>query len=160
METKKENYNFTDVINSLDENGKILVKRLHEQTLYLGYMPKISALGKKINDWKCEYIKKKNVLYILRIKNGQWSIRCKLFNLSKYNDILEKCNKHCIETLLKSSKDCENHGGGCIGPIEFSLEGKKHSKCRHYFMFKDLLDDDINNIQKLLESENNFIEIK
>jgi hypothetical protein len=160
METKKEMYKFTEIINSLDENGKVLVKILHEETLCLGYIPKISAVGKRINDWKCEYIKKKNVLYILRVTKGQWSIRCKLFNLSKYNDVLEKCNKRCIEILLESSRDCQNHGGGCSGPLEFSIEGKRYSKCRHYFMFKDLLDEDINSIQKLLECENNFTEKK
>jgi hypothetical protein len=51
-------------------------------------------MGKKKNDWKCEYKKKKDVLCILRILDNQWSIKCKLFNLSKYNDFLENCNKH------------------------------------------------------------------
>jgi hypothetical protein len=157
MKTKKEIYSFGEVINSLHSDGKIIVNKLHEKTLSLGYMPKISTVGKKFNDWKCEYIKKKNVLYILRITNDQWSIRCKLFNLSKYNNILEKSNEHCIETLLKNSKDCENHGGGCNGPIEFSIGDKKYSKCRHYFMFKNLLNEDIDSINNLLEFENNYM---
>lgn len=157
MKTNKTLYNFNEILKSLNENEKKILNELHEQTIHLGYASKISALGKKINDWKCEYIKKKNVLYILRITNEQWSIRCKLFNLSKYNDVLEKCNKHCLEVLLKNSKDCENHGGGCNGPIAFLIDGKKYSKCRHYFMVKDLLNEDIDSIKKLLECEDKYL---
>jgi hypothetical protein len=160
MGTKITNYIFNEIINSLDEDGKTLVKRLHEQTISLGYVPKISAMGKKIDDWKCEYIKNKNILYILRVTNSQWAIRCKLFNISKYNNILEKCNEHCIETLLKNSGGCGNHGGRCKGPIDFSIKGRIYSKCRHSFMFKDLIDKDIDDINKLLEYENYFMEMK
>jgi hypothetical protein len=160
MGIKTGNYRFNEIINSLDESQKILVRKLHEQAVFWGYMPKISTIGKKPNDWKGEYVKNKNVLYILRITNDKWSIRCKLFNLSKYNFALEKCNEHCIGTLLTNSKNCENHGGACKGPIEFSIEGKKYSKCRHFFMFKELMDQDIDDIIKLLEYENNFTSAK
>ena len=156
MEIKTANYSFNEIINSLDESQKTLVGKLHEQAVFLGYIPKISTSGKKPNDWKCEYVKNKNVLYILRITNGQWSIRCKLFNLPKYNFALEKCNEHCVKILLTNSKNCANHGGACKGPIAFSIEGKKYSKCRHFFMFKELVDTDIDDIIKLLEYENNF----
>jgi hypothetical protein len=158
MEPKKKNNNITEIVAFLNEKEQKLVKELHEFTLSLGYIVKISAMGKDANDWKCEYTKKKNILYILRITNDQWSVRCKLFNVIKYNDVLEQSNKHCIETLLKNSKDCENHGGGCKGPIAFSIEGKKHSKCRHYFMFRDVIDEDINSIKNLLAYENKYIE--
>jgi hypothetical protein len=38
-----------------------------------------------------------------------------------------------IKTSLSTSKDCENHGGGCEGPVFFSMGTKKCSKCGHYF---------------------------
>ncbi|MDR2602745.1 MAG: hypothetical protein LBC53_09920 [Spirochaetaceae bacterium] len=160
MGIKITNYIFNEILNSLDENGKNLVKRLHEQAISLGYVSKISAMGKKADDWKCEYIRNKNVLYILRITNDQWFIRCKLFNISKYNNILEKCNDHCIEILLKNSAGCGNHGGRCKGPIDFSIKGMKYSKCRRSFTLKDLIDKDIDDINKLLEYENYFVEKK
>ena len=153
METKITNYDFYEIINSLDNNAKNMVKKLHKYVISLDYKSKISTMGKKPNDWKCEYIKNKNVLCILRIKNNQWSIRCKLFNLPKYNCVLEECNEHFIETLLKNSKNCGNHGGACKGPIEFSIEGKKHSKCRHFFMLTELIDKDIDDLIKLFERE-------
>jgi hypothetical protein len=158
MKSDIQSYEFSEIINSLDENEKKRVNKLHEQAINLGYVPKISLPGEKINDWKCDYKKKKNVLYILRITNDQWSIKCKLFNLPKYNDVLNKCNKHCIETLLKNSGDCGHHGGGCKGPIEFSVNSKTYLRCRHSFMFTDLRDEDIDDIKNLLECENKYTE--
>ncbi|GHT57544.1 hypothetical protein FACS1894109_09970 [Spirochaetia bacterium] len=156
MKSNIQPYEFNEIINSLDKNEKKRVNKLHEQAIYLGYVPKISLLGEKPGDWKCEYKKKKDVLYILRITNDQWSVRCKLFNLAKYNDVLSKCNKHLIETLLKNSGNCGHHGGGCKGPIEFSIDGKTYLRCRHSFMFTDLLDEDVDNIRDLLECENSY----
>jgi hypothetical protein len=59
--------------------------------------------------------------------------------------------------LLSNSKDCENHGGGCEGPISFSVESKQYSKCRHYFLIKNIISEDIENIKMLIERENGFI---
>jgi hypothetical protein len=157
MALKKEIYNFYNIISSLDEEDKVFLKNLHEYILPFGFMHKISAIGKKQNDWKCEYTKNKIVLFILRITNTEWSIRCKLFNIAKYQEVFESCKKSFIEKLLKNSKDCENHGGGCNGPIAFSIAGKNYSKCRHYFMFKGLKKEDINEIKKIFEYENEYI---
>jgi hypothetical protein len=151
---EKATPNFYDVLSSLNDYDKVIAENLHEYTLSMGFIPKISTVGKRQNDWKCEYKKNKTILYILRITNGLFSIRCKLFNLEKYNDVLESCNINSIETLLKNSKDCENHGGGCKGPVAFSIKGKNYSKCRHYLMFKELKNEDINGIKKLFECEN------
>jgi hypothetical protein len=149
----KASYLFEDIITSLDKENQVLVESLHKQALGLGYMPKITAMGKKPYDWKCEYSgKQKRVLFILRINNEQWSIRCKLFNLPNYLDILEKCTEHCIASLTGSG-NCENHGGGCKGPINFSVQGTVYSKCRHALVFKDIVPEDIDGIQKLLDSE-------
>jgi hypothetical protein len=156
MKSNIQPYEFNEITKSLDENEKKRVNKLHEQAIYLGYAPKISPPGEEAGNWKCEYKKKKNVLYILKITDDQWSIRCKLFNLPKYNDVLRNCNTHCIETLLKNSGECGHHGGGCKGPIEFSINGKTYSRCRHSFTFTDLRDEDIDSIMNLLECENSY----
>jgi hypothetical protein len=156
MKSNIQPYEFNEIIISLDENEKKRVNKLHEQAINLGYVPKISLLREEKNNWKCEYKKKKNVLCILRITDAQWSITCKLYNLPNYNDVLNKCNKHCIETLLKNSGNCGHHGGGCKGPVEFSIDGKTYSRCRHSFMFTDLLDEDVESIKNLLECENSY----
>jgi hypothetical protein len=72
--------------------------------------------------------------------------------------LANKSNEHCIEALLKNSVDCGDHGGQCKGPIDFSIKGMKYAKCRHSFTLKDLIDKDIDDINKLLEYENYFIE--
>jgi hypothetical protein len=77
--------------------------------------------------------------------------------LSIHEHIFEKCTKHFIETLLLNSKDCENHGGGCRGPISFSLESKKYSKCRHCFLAKNIINEDIESIKMLIENEDRYI---
>jgi hypothetical protein len=153
---KKEIYNFNEVINSLNQDEKNYIKRLHEQTILWGYVPKI-YIGKMTTDWKCEYIKNKNILYILQITNDKLTIKCKFFNLMKYENILEKCNKKIIEKIIENSNGCGNHKGGCKGPIDFSISGKKYSKCRHSFIFNNIDNEDVNNIRILLECENNFI---
>jgi hypothetical protein len=157
MDSKKESFIFQDMLHSLNIEEKVFIENLNRFMISLGFIAKIAVVGKKGNDWKCEYVKKKNVLLILRITNDQWSARLKLFHLLTYEHILEKCNKHFIETLLSNSKDCENHGGGCEGPISFSIKSKKYSKCRHYFLLKNVINEDIENIKMLIEGEDSFI---
>jgi hypothetical protein len=157
MDSEKEKINFQDILYSLNIEERVSIENLNTFMISLGLVAKITVMGKKGNDWKCEYVKKKNVLLILRIPNEQWSVRLKLFHLSTYEHILEKCNKHFIETLLSNSKDCENHGGGCKGPVSFSIESKKYSKCRHYFLAKNIMSEDIESIKMLIENESKFI---
>jgi hypothetical protein len=154
---KKDTYDISDILSSLNDYDKAIVKDLHEYTVSLGFRPKISAVDKKPDDWKCEYIKNKTVLYILRVTNAEFNIKCKFINVTQYNDILESCTKDCIKKLLKNSGDCKNHGGGCKGPIAFSIDGKNYTKCRHAFMFKELKKGEINGIKKLIECEDKYI---
>jgi hypothetical protein len=156
MGKMKEIYSLNEVTNSLDQDGKNYIKRLHEQAIFWGYTPKIS-MGKRTNDWKCEYIKNKIILYILKIANDKWVIKCKFFNIMKYETILEKCNKKFLEEIIENANGCGNHGGGCKGPIDFLINGKRYSKCRHSFVFNNLNNEGVNNIQTLLECENNYI---
>jgi|GEM_PF-2126885 len=145
----------SQIISSLPTEGKSIVNSLHETALALGYMAKISPVGKKPDDWKCEYIatKPKRVLYILRITGERFSIRAKLFHIAGYYDVLENCTEHCKASLLSASKDCENHGGGCAGPISFTINGKSYSKCRHFFLFADITSEDVEGIRRLLQNE-------
>lgn len=131
------NFDLSQIISSLPTEDKVTVSKLHETALALGYEAKLSPVGKKPDDWKCEYITKKpkRVLYILRITGQRFSIRAKLLHIAEYSDVLESCTEHCKASLLSASKDCENHGGGCDGPISFIINGKSYSKCRHYFLF-------------------------
>ena len=151
----ESNIDLTQIISSLPTEDKVIVSRLHETALALGYMAKLSPVGKKPNDWKCEYIatKPKRVLYILRITGQQFSIRAKLIHISEYSDVLENCTEHCKASLLSASKDCENHGGGCAGPVSFTIDGKSYSKCRHFFLFKGITSEDMEDIQRLLQNE-------
>ena len=145
----------SQIISSLPIEDKAIVNSLHETALALGYIAKISPMGKKSDDWKCEYIaiKPKRVLYILRITGQRFSIRAKLFHIAEYSDALENCRSHCKASLLSASKDCENHGGGCAGPISFTIDGKSYSKCRHFFLFADITLEDLEGIQRLLQNE-------
>ncbi|MDF2686952.1 MAG: hypothetical protein K0S55_2135 [Clostridia bacterium] len=143
------------IISSLLEENRSIINSLHETALDLGYMAKISPVGKKPDDWKCEYIatKPKRVLYILRITGQRFSIRAKLLHIAEYSDVLENCTEHCKASMLSASKDCENHGGGCEGPISFTVNGKSYSKCRHYFLFTDIIPEDMEGIRRLLQNE-------
>ncbi len=145
----------SQIISSLPAEDKAIVNSLHETALALGYIAKISPVGKKPEDWKCEYIasKPKRVLYILRITGQQFSIRAKLFHIAEYSNALENYTEHCKASLLSASKDCENHGGGCAGPISFTIDGKSYSKCRHFFLFVDIASEDVEGIRRLLQNE-------
>lgn len=152
MESRND---FPQIISSLPTKDKAIINSLHETALALGYMAKISPVGKKSDDWKCEYIatKPKRILYILRITGQRVSIRAKLLHIAEYSDVLESCTEHCKASLLSASKDCENHGGGCAGPITFTIDGKSYSKCRHYFLFTGITPEDVEGIQQLLKNE-------
>ncbi|WP_104372893.1 hypothetical protein [Desulfocucumis palustris] len=143
------------IISLLPAEDKSIVNSLHETALSLGYTAKISPVGKKPEDWKCEYIatKPKRVLYILRITGQRFSIRAKLFHIAEYSDVLENCTEHCKASLLSASKNCKNHGGGCAGPISFTIDGKAYSKCRHFFLFADITPGDVEGIRRLLRNE-------
>lgn len=157
---KAEEHSIQDILSPLSAQDKEYVQKLHEYALALGCTPKIAAMGKKPNDWKCEYIiKKKNILLILRVSEAQWSVRCKLFHIADYPDVLEQCNDHCIARLLANAKDCGNHGGACAGPVSFTLRGTSYSKCRHYLLFDQISGEDLESIQKLLASEAGFGQI-
>lgn len=151
----ESNNDLSKIISSLPTEDKSIVNSLHETALALGYMAKISPVGKKPDDWKCEYIatKPKRVLYILRITGQRFSIRAKLFHIAEYSDVLENCTEHCKASLLSASKDCENHGGGCAGPISFTIDGKSYSKCRHFFLFAGITSEDVEGIRRLLQNE-------
>lgn len=155
MGSKNQEDTFDMAVCTLSEQDKSTVKKIHDIANVLGYVPKISPVGKKPGDWKCEYTaaKPKRVLFILRVTGSRFSLRCKFFHIPQYSNLLMDCSEHCITDLLSSSKDCENHGGGCDGPISFALEGKIYSKCRHSFMFKDVQPEDVDGIVKLIENE-------
>jgi hypothetical protein len=53
MESKND---LPQIISSLPTKDKAIINSLHETALALGYMAKISPVGKKSDDWKCEYI--------------------------------------------------------------------------------------------------------
>lgn len=145
----------SQIISSLTPEDKFVVNSLHETALALGYMAKISPVGKKPEDWKCEYIaaRPKRILYILRVTRQRFSIRAKLFHIAEYSGVLDNCSSHCKASLLSSSKDCENHGGGCAGPITLTVDGKSYSKCRHYFLFTDIMPEDVEGICQLVKNE-------
>jgi hypothetical protein len=69
---KTEGHTIEEAITPLNIQDKELVEKLHSHALSLGCTPDISAMGKKPNDWKCEYaIKKKTVLFIVRVTGEQ-----------------------------------------------------------------------------------------
>ena len=156
MALAKEKHNFAETLSLLNQGGQKLVKKLHAYTLSLGCAVTVSALGKKAHNWKCEYALNKNTLLILRITDGQWSVRCKLFHLPEYNQALEQCGSHCIENLLANAKNCGMHGGSCKGPVLFSVDGNNYSQCRHSFLWKNIIEEDIDGITHLLRCESEF----
>lgn len=146
----ESNDDLFEIIASLPAEAQTIISNLHETALTLGYQPKISPAGKKPNHWKCEYTaaKPKRVLYTLRITGQRFSIRAKLFHLPAYIDVLD-----CKASLLSAAKNCGNHRGGCAGPITFRVDGKSYVKCRHYFLWKDMKSEDLDDIQRLLQEE-------
>lgn len=138
---------------SLADADRALAGRLHEYTVSLGFAPKISAMGKKPQDWKCEYKNKKKTLLILRITGGRWSARCKLYHIDRYSQVLDECSPHCIASLVKNAKGCGNHLGGCAGPVSFSVGGQTYTACRHSLLFDEITAEDAADLQKLLKCE-------
>ncbi len=145
---------FSQVISSLTPEDRSVALGLHEAALALGYAPKIAAVGKKPDDWKCEYVaaKPKRTLCILRVSGRKFSLRAKLAHLADYLDVLERCTERCLSSMLASSKRCGGHGG-CAGPVAFQLGGVEYSICRHSFLFENILPGDVEGIRRLLTRE-------
>lgn len=145
---------------SLLAEGQAVIYRLHETALALGCRARISPMGKKPDDWKCEYVagKPPQALRILRVTGQRFSLRAKLLHLAEYAEVLQGCTEHCRASLLSASKDCEKHGGGCAGPISFTLDGRGYSKCRHYFLFAEIAPEDVDGIRQLLQHEAHYTE--
>mgnify|MGYP000895791575 CR=1 FL=1 len=152
MESKIELF---QIISSLTEEDQSVVSGLHETAIALGYAPKISSAGKKPDDWKCEYTggKPKRVLYTLRITGGQYSIRAKLFHLTEYTEDLESLSERCKASLLSASRNCDGRNSNCAGPVSFKVGDQSYSKCRHFFIFKDIKPEDMDGIRRLLQNE-------
>ncbi|HYF83586.1 MAG TPA: hypothetical protein VEB00_11240 [Clostridia bacterium] len=152
-------FTIADVINSLNDMNRATVLEFHQLGVSLGCKEAISSMGKKVDDWKCEYTTKKpkRALFILRVNKKGWSIRCKLFNIAKYEEAVANCTER-IKHVLSSIPDCEMHGGQCKGPVQFSINNDKHSKCRHYFLFQDLQVEDWACVQTLIKLESNYEE--
>lgn len=152
-------YGINDVISSLDDKNSAMVQKFHEQAVHLGCTGKISTMGKKTDDWKCEYtIKKpKRSLFIIRANKKGWSVRCKLFNIEKYEDAVANCSER-IRQMLMTAKDCEMHGGICKEPVSFSVSDNPYSKCRHSILFSRLQYEDLASVGKLIELESQYEE--
>jgi hypothetical protein len=152
---------FYQIISSLPDRDRVTLSTLHREVTALGYTVKISSVGKKSEDWKCEYLvaKPKSVLCSLRITGQRFSIRAKLPHLAEYSDVLENCTEHCRASLLSASKDCGRHGGRCAGPVCFTVGGITYSKCRHYFLFTDIAPEDAEGVIQLLRSEAGYSKI-
>jgi hypothetical protein len=152
MKNKKV-YEITNVTNCLDGKNSAMVLKFNDLADSLGCIVKISPMGKKADDWKCEYTTKKpkRTLFILRVNNKGWSVRCKLFNIAKYEDAVANCTER-IKQMLISTPNCEMHGGQCKGPVEFSFNNSIYSKCRHYILFQDLQEEDWVCIRTLIET--------
>jgi hypothetical protein len=150
---KTEEPDLREALSQLNAEDRKRVEGLHEYALSLGCTLKCSAMEKN-KGWKCEYfLKKKQTLFIVRVTDARWSIRCKLFHIADYTDVLEQCGNHCKETLLANAQGCGSHGGGCAGPVSFTLGGRAYSKCRHSLLFDNLTDEDIGDLQTLLKQE-------
>jgi hypothetical protein len=149
----------TEVIGSLEGKDSEMVLKFHELAVSLGYTGTISPMGKKIDDWKCEYTNKKpkRTLFILRVNKKGWSVRCKLFNIAKYEEAVANCTEG-VKQMLISAPNCEIHGGRCKGPVNFSLSNDMHSKCRHSVLFKDLQEEDWACVRTLIELESKYEE--
>jgi hypothetical protein len=156
---EKIKYDITNVVSSLVDKDSAIVMKFHELADSLGCTAVISPMGKKEDDWKCEYnIKKpKRTLFILRVNKKGWSVRCKLFNIEKYEEAIANCTEGVKKTLI-SSRDCEMHGGICKGPVKFSFDTDMHSKCRHYILFQDLQEEDWACVRRLIELESDYEE--
>jgi hypothetical protein len=118
-----------------------------------GYVPFISGVGKKANNFKIEYKKPKSTgsLFVARIDGKKLSLRCKLFHLYEYLELLDGLSETARNGLL-SSKSCVSDGG-CKGPVVFAIDGKEYSLCRHSMQLKNITSDDVNGIWALLNAE-------
>jgi hypothetical protein len=152
-------HEITEVISLLEGKDREMLLKFHELAASLGYTAVISPMGKKEDDWKCEYTTKKpkKTLFILRVSKKGWSVRCKLFNMAKYEEAVADCTEG-VKQMLISAPSCEMHGGRCKGPVEFSLGNDMYSKCRHSVLFQDLQEEDWACVRTLIELESKYTE--
>jgi hypothetical protein len=152
-------YTITDVINCLADQDRGIVMEFYQLAASLGCKDVISPMGKKADDWKCEFSTKKpkRTLFILRANKKGWNIRCKLFNIAKYEEAVANCSEG-IKQVLRGTPDCEMHGGRCKGPVQFSIHNDQYSKCRHYLLFQDLHQADWDCLRTLIKLEGVFEE--
>jgi hypothetical protein len=151
-------FDIAPALSSLSPGDREIARDLHEAALALGYAPKLSAVGKKPGDWKMEYVagRPKRTLCILRVAGQALSLRAKLVHLADYVDVLEACTERCKSSMLKASRTCGGHGGGCGGPVSFAVGGRTYVKCRHGFQFVGILPEDVEGIRRLLAREAEF----
>lgn len=145
---------WADAAASLREDDCSAVAELDRLATTAGYQPIIARVGKKPDNFKVEYKRTRSgeALFVLRIDGEKWSLRCKLFHLPSYCELLEELSSEVRQELL-SSKECDNGAGGCKGPISFVAVGQEHSLCRHSMQFRAVSAADIPAVWRLLEAE-------
>lgn len=144
---------FEEAVASLGDGSRDLVAELHARSTSAGFAALVSAVGQKPGNYKIEYKKPKAAgsLYIARIDGGKLSLRCKLFHLAEYCELLDALSDAALNGFLGSG-GCKRDGG-CKGPVEFCVGGKAHSLCRHAMRFAALSAADVQAVWNLLEQE-------
>lgn len=150
----KPTFAFSEAVASLPEAQCAIVEHMHGALLAHGFTPTCTRVKDTSENWKCEYARKlpRQTLCALLVKDGQWSIRCKLYSIADYQDALADCTP-TVRACLSKSGNCGSHAGGCKGALTFTLEGQTLSKCRHALVFRNLELPDADSLLGLLRRE-------
>ena len=143
-----------EIITSVSESCHPVILEFHNRAVAAGFVPFASKSSKKDNFGKVEYkkAKKEDPLYILHVNGQKWSLRCKLFHLDRYEELLLKFREPVLKAML-ASRACKGPENGCDVGIEFTADGKEYNLCRHAIHFKDLHEVDVDDVWSLLEAE-------
>lgn len=151
-----ENELFNKVTELIPSNERDIFLAIHDNAVSAGFTPFVTKSEKR-NFGKIEYkrTKKGDLLFAVQINSPQWSLRCKLFNLDKYTELLNNLNESVLRRLLESRK-CKGVGNGCTVGIKFEYDNQKYNLCRHLIRLRDVCQADVPSIWSLLQAESEF----
>lgn len=154
---QNKDISLSEVVAALPPPKQEILEEMHRLALGAGFKPFPSKSAKKEDTYKIEYkkLKKDDPLYILRVYSGKWNIRCKLFHLDSYVNLLYNLSESALQEVL-SSKECKGEASGCTVGVKFLAKDKEYELCRHGIHFNELSKEDIASVWGLLQAESAY----
>ena len=105
------------------------------------------------NDWSCTYTNKKSkkVLMKLLVEQSNLSVKLNLQNINQYISVVDDMPEKIQNSVCNDGWECGKCNPRCAGGFAFEMNGTAHNKCHcGSFVFGDLTDEDLKNLEKLL----------